>query len=56
MVANVDVNVAADMDVDMAIGMVVDMDVDMADDVDTNSPCFHGLVSSGPNIFGPLII
>jgi hypothetical protein len=38
-----------DMDVDMTIDMAVDMDVD-------DNPYFYGLVSSGPNIFGLLII
>jgi hypothetical protein len=52
MSTDVDVDVATDMNVDMA----VDMDVDMADDVDADNPCFYGLVSSGPNIFGLLII
>jgi hypothetical protein len=56
MVANVDVDVAADMDVDISIGIAVDMDIDMAHDVDVDSPCFHGPVSSGPNIYGLLII
>jgi hypothetical protein len=41
---------------DVAADMDVDMDVDMADDVDVDSPCFHGPVSSGSNIFGLLII
>jgi hypothetical protein len=44
------------MDVDVAIGMVIDMDVDVIDDVDVDRPCFHGPVSSGPNIFGLQII
>jgi hypothetical protein len=56
MTADVDVDVAADMNIDMAIDMAVDMDVDMADDVDAENPYFHGPVSSGPNIFGLLII
>jgi hypothetical protein len=45
-------DVAADMDIHMAAGT----DVDVADDMDADSPCFHGPVSSGPNIFGLLII
>jgi hypothetical protein len=49
-------DVAADMDIDMAIDMAIDMDVDVADDVDVDSPCFHGSVSGGSNIFGLLII
>jgi hypothetical protein len=52
MAADVDIDVAANMDVDTA----VDMDVDVADDVVVDRPCFHGPVSSGPNIFGLLII
>jgi hypothetical protein len=56
MAIDVDVNVAADMDVDMAIDMAADINIDVADDMDANSPCFHGPVSSGPNIFNLLII
>jgi hypothetical protein len=52
MSTDVDIDVATDMNVDMA----VDMDVDMADDMDADNPCFYGPVSSGPNIFGLLII
>jgi hypothetical protein len=52
MAADVDIDVVVDMDVSMAIDLAVDMDVD----VDTESPCFHGPVSSAPNIFGLLII
>jgi hypothetical protein len=52
MAADVDIDVAANMDVDTA----VDMDVDVADDVVVDRPSFHGPVSSGPNIFGLLII
>jgi hypothetical protein len=43
---------AADVDVDM----VVNMYVYVADDFNTNSPCFNGPVSNGPNILGLLII
>jgi hypothetical protein len=49
-------DVAADVDVDVAADMAIDMDVDMTDDMDTDSPCFHGPVSSDPNIFGLQII
>jgi hypothetical protein len=52
MAIDVDIDVAADMNVDMA----ADMDVDVADDMDADNPCFHGPVSSGPNIFGLIII
>jgi hypothetical protein len=45
-------DMAADVDVDVA----ADMDVDMADDMHADNPCFHGPVSSGPNIFGIPII
>jgi hypothetical protein len=55
MAADVDVDVAADMDVHMAIDKAFDTDVDVADDVDADSPCFHGPVSSDPNIFGLLL-
>jgi hypothetical protein len=51
MAANMDVDVAADTDIDMAIDMAADKGVHMADDVDADSPCFHGPVPSGPNIF-----
>jgi hypothetical protein len=51
---------AADVDVEMAANMGINMatnkDVDVADDMDTNNPCFHGPVSSGPYIFGLIII
>jgi hypothetical protein len=47
---------AADVDVDVATDVAADKGVDMTDDVDADSPCFHGLVSSGQNIFGLLII
>jgi hypothetical protein len=56
MASEVDVDVAANMDVDMAIDVAADMDVDVADDIDVDNPCFLGPVSSGPNIFGLLII
>jgi hypothetical protein len=56
MATDMDVNVAADMDVDMAIDMAADINIDVADDMDANNPCFHGPVSSGPNIFNLLII
>jgi hypothetical protein len=56
MTADVDIDVAADMDVDMAIDMAADMDVDVVDDMDADMPRFYGPVSSGPNIFGILII
>jgi hypothetical protein len=52
MTVDVDIDVVADMDVDMA----ADMDVDVEDVMDADSPCFHGAVSSGPNIFGLIII
>jgi hypothetical protein len=52
MATDVDVDMAADMDVDMPVDMVADV----ADDTDADSPCFLGPVSSGPNIFGLLII
>jgi hypothetical protein len=47
---------AADIYVYMAIEMVVYIDVDVADDVDADTSCFHGPVSSCPNIFDLLII
>jgi hypothetical protein len=50
MATNMAADVATDMDVDMATGMTVDMNVDVLDDVDADNPCFHGPVSSGPNI------
>jgi hypothetical protein len=56
MAVDVDVDVATDMDVELAIYMATDMDADVADDMEADSPCFHWSVSSGPNIFGLLII
>jgi hypothetical protein len=41
---------------DVAADMAIDMDVDMTDDMDADSLCFHGPVSSDPNIFGLQII
>jgi hypothetical protein len=52
MTADVNVNITTDIDIDM----VIDMNTDMANDVNADSPCFHGPVSSDPNIFGLLII
>jgi hypothetical protein len=52
MAADVNVNITTDIDIDM----VIDMNTDMANDVNADSPCFHGPVSSDPNIFGLLII
>jgi hypothetical protein len=48
-------DMTANMATDMDVNMVVDLDVDVADNVDADSPCFHGPVSSGPNIFVLLI-
>jgi hypothetical protein len=45
-----------DMATDVDVDVTADMDVDMADDMHADNPCFHGPVSSGPNIFGILII
>jgi hypothetical protein len=46
----------ADVNVNITTDMVIDMNTDMANDVNADSPCFHGPVSSDPNIFGLLII
>jgi hypothetical protein len=48
-------DMAADVATDVTADMNVDMAVDMADDVHADTPCFHGPVSSDPNIFSLLI-
>jgi hypothetical protein len=45
---NMSTNVTANVNIDIAIDIYVNVNAD--------NPCFHGPISSDPNIFSPLII